>query len=64
MLKAALFIMIVTNNTGLDIQYQLDNVHPNFTVEDCMETAAFLNYNTEHDVGHKVYFCVPQEEDL
>lgn len=64
MLNAVLFVMLVTADSGDVIQYQVENVHPNFTVDDCMETAYFMNQNTEHDVGYKVYFCVPQGKDI
>lgn len=62
MLKAVLFVMYILADQGDVIQYQVVDVHPNFSAEDCMETALFLNKNTTHDVGNRVYFCVPQEE--
>lgn len=64
MLKAVLFVMLVTADHGDTIQYQVVNVHPNLTVDDCMTTADFLNHNTQHDVGYKVYACVPQDVEI
>lgn len=61
MFKAVLFVLLVIADSGGVIQYQVEKVHPNFSSDDCMETALFLNKNTTHDVGHRVYFCVPQE---